>query len=168
MAEIIEIDFDAVSQPALEIAQFAFSLKPVSTNNLKKPWIATMADGRKVPVMHSTSEADTFKSAMYNILFRQTRRETSRAFGWEKLNRHYSMWLILRDGEKRMEALDADNCHKGVQDAFVNAGIVPDDKFCRDSRQMYGDFKAAGLPDDFLFAVLIRWGHAIPEELLPK
>lgn len=156
MAEIITTDIERVAQDALPMAQFGFSYKPVSTNNLKIPVIRQI-NGRPTPVMVPSAEAETFKNNVRNSIWRQTRMTSSPAANWQMQNRYFSLWVIANSRKSKMLRLDIDNIHKPIQDVFVEAGIVPDDKYAVDARQLYGDFLEAGLPDDFLFAVLIRW-----------
>lgn len=161
MSEPIFCDTEKTAHDALGIAQFGFSLKPCSTNNHKIPIIRYTSERKPYPCQVLSSEATTFKTNLYNIASMQKKR-----IGWETFQRTYSFWVILRADNKQMEALDVNNVDKIILDEFVKAGILPDDKHCRDCRQMYGNFREANVPDNFLFCVLIRWDKPIGGGLL--
>lgn len=142
---MIEIDFDKIAQDALQIAQFGFKFKSLSSNEAYIP---------KGNNLFLTWAGASFKEKVMRILSKQKAR-----LGWEKQNRYYSLWIILNPKYCRV---DANNSAKLIQDAFVSAGIVPDDRYSLDSRQIYGDFSPiARIPADTHWAVLIRHGKEI-------
>lgn len=148
-----EIDLDKVARGALEWIQFGFALKPVSSNDRLIPVIRRGHGGAQFPTMAPTKAFSQFKDDLYRLARVQARR-----IGWIRKERRYSFWVIARDGALNM---DVANLDKVINDVFVQAELVPDDKHCRDCRQLWGDFEAAGLPDTYLFAVLIRWEKPI-------
>ena len=115
-------NIEKVGKDALDLAQFGFSFAPLSVNKYLVPVISRKTN-IPVPVMQMSSDAQRFKQNIYKAIRSAMVRESSRAYGWECLNRKYSFWIILKKGDKRVEKLDTDNCHKLLQDAFVNAGV---------------------------------------------
>lgn len=156
----LELDIDDLGQDALELAQFGFVLAPMSVNAAYAPTL-----NRQTGAVYTrlTSEAEVYKNQLYTLIMGHKRRVGSRAFNWQCQNRRFSFWIILRKGHKRAEAIDADNCVKLILDTFVKAGIVPDDRYCRDSRQFYADFDRAGWNKDLAFGVLVRWADPIEQ-----
>lgn len=142
----------------LKIAQFVFREAPLSTNAI---WEPSRNFRKGTSWLHLTTRAQAFRKAMKTIA-----RQQAAATGYRKEHRQYSMWVILRAGHPAAEALDTSNVQKFIEDAFVEADLLPDDSHSRDSRQLYGDFDAAGYDPDAVFAVLIRWGRALPPKQL--
>lgn len=144
----IEIDFDKAAYGALQHAQFSFPMRPISLNNYLVPKMYGKG-------MTLSADAQNFKTQAVRHLWRQ-----KPLLNWVCKPRYFSFWTILRSGHDVCEAMDVDNCNsKMLLDSFVNAGIVPDDKYCRDTRQLYGDFSKVGrVPNSATVCVLVRWG----------
>lgn len=152
------VDFEATGTDALRLAQFGFAFPPLSVNE----WLIPGMTSDKKPTICLSWAASDFKNKVIRAIDAQRRRDSSKAYEWVKQDRYFSLWVVLRKGHATCERMDVTNCNKLIEDAFVSAGVIPDDRWSRDGRQLYGDFAAAGLPDHFTFAVFIRWGFPHP------
>lgn len=149
----LEMDISAHSEFVVENAQFFFNMSPISVNDAYAP-ARHAATGNAHTYL--TAAAANFKDHVAIIAKQQIRRRDARAEGWQNRERPFSLWVGLRKGHTRCERLDTDNVHKLIQDAFVTAGIIPDDRHARDTRQLYVDFPNHW-PKETAFCVLIRW-----------
>jgi Holliday junction resolvase RusA-like endonuclease len=131
----------------LKMAQFFFAVNPLSTNQL---WAT--AKGR----IYLSAKGREFKNAIKASAVVQ-----ARAMGWECKPNKFGFWVIARAGHVRCESVDISNVQKAIEDAFVSAGLIPDDSHARDTRQIYGHFEKLDIPADVTLAVLIRWGNPI-------
>lgn len=141
-----EIDFEKNALEALKHAQFGFMFKPLSVNEYLIP-----ANGRLV----MSGDARNFKFDVQKLLILQKKR-----IEWELHNRYFSLTIILNRNKVK---IDSDNAVKLIMDAFVSSDVIPDDRHCVDSRQMYADFsKSDRVSNEMAWAVLVRWGKEIP------
>lgn len=145
-------NYEKTAQDALEWAQFVFPMKPISLNAAYIP-LCNKQTGRGTVIL--SSDAIVYKNKIINMAARQ-----KKIHDFETHRRLFGLWIIIN---RSTCGADTDNCHKLVQDAFVSAGIIPDDRFAVDTRQLYADFgKCKRMPSTIKFAVLIRWGEEIP------
>lgn len=143
-------DFEETAQKVLDMAQFGFPMKPISVN---AAYVPTVNHATKRADVRLSADATNYKNMIQTLLPQQKRRNE-----WECLNREFSMWIIV----DRKQRIDIDNCHKLIQDAFVSSGVIPDDRYAVDTRQMYADFsKSQWANTQCKFAVLIRWGKEL-------
>lgn len=151
--ELIDIDRTAI--PAANSAQFSFRCKPVSLNEAYAP----VRKGTHADLI-MTWVAKNFKDEVYRSAIRQ-----KKLYPFTTWDRKFSFWMIINSMHCKA---DSDNCHKLPQDAFVKAGVIPDDSHAIDTRQMYVDFTKTKVDPESRFVVFIRWGDPIPSVRIEK
>ena len=147
------VDFSKVAQDALSVAQFCFPMRPMSVNEAYIP-VPCKQTGRSRVIL--SAAAVSYKKQIVTMLWNQKKLQQ-----WDKLDRTFSLWVMVRNDQN----CDIDNCHKLIQDAFADAGMIPNDRNAMDTRQMFADFSRCNrIPKTAKFVVLIRWGDLIKKK----